>query len=305
MGGEDMYGGGGYGGAGYGGGEMGGYGGGMGGPGGIEMGSGDGGMGMGSKGGGDGYESGMPGGSGGMSAKSASENQLGYDANFGTTNAIRSIGFNSNGDPLTEYSKSELPLDLKSVEKDEVKLKAILLAMHHFVTRFHHFPCSAMRHSKGQPPHSWRVAILPCIGRADLYRQYNFDESWDSEGNLKLVDKMPSVFLGEFGSSTNSAYFMLVGDGTLGTSAKGMRDITDGTSNTIGLIKSERNIPWTKPEDISFSGTGPMPQLSPDRLAGFLDGVVVALPANIPANVFQAIATIAGGEVFTPEYAGR
>ncbi len=269
------------------------------GEGGMSMGSGMGRMGMAGESGG-----GMPGGLG-QYGEGVSENLLGYDATFGTTNAIRSIGYHPSGDPLTEYSKSDLPFDSKSIAKDEGKLKAILLAMHHFLERFHHFPCSAMRHSKGQPPHSWRVAILPCIGRADLYRQYNFDEPWDSEGNLKLVDKMPAVFRGELGSSTNAAYYMLVGDGTLGTSAIGMRDIADGSSNTIGLIKSERNIPWTKPEDISFSAAAPMPQLSPDRLVGFLDGVVGTLPANIPANVFRAMATIAGGEVFSPEYAGR
>jgi len=285
MGGGDM------GGAGYGGMGMGGMG-----MGGMEKGSGmSSGMGMGSDGG-------MPGSGYG---ESVSENQLGYDATFGTTSVLRSIGYKPNGDPLTEYSKIVVPLDPKSVAKDEDKLKAILNAMVLFEARFHHLPCSAMRHNKGQPLHSWRVAILPCIGQADLYLQYNFDEPWDSEGNLKFVDKMPAVFRAEGGAATKPSFFMLVGDGALGTSVKSFAGITDGTSNTIGLVKSERNIPWTKPEDIPFAVNSPMPRLSADRLVGFMDGVVVALPASIQANVFQAIATGAGGEPFSPESAGR
>ena len=47
---------------------------------------------------------------------------------------------------------------------------------------------------KGKVPHSWRVAILPYIEQADLYRQYRFDEPWDSDANKMVLAKMPAIY---------------------------------------------------------------------------------------------------------------
>ena len=46
-----------------------------------------------------------------------------------------------------------------------------------------------------------------------------------------------------------------------------IRDITDGTSNTLMIVEAKRNIPWTKPEDLSFDPDKPVPELG-----GFVEG---------------------------------
>ena len=38
-----------------------------------------------------------------------------------------------------------------------------------------------------QPPVSWRVLVLPYVEEEALYKQYHFDEPWDSENNKKLI----------------------------------------------------------------------------------------------------------------------
>ncbi len=106
-------------------------------------------------------------------------------------------------------------------------------------------------------PFSWRVAILPFIDQNELFEAYRFDEPWDSERNLKLLDKMPEIYRSTFaGDDQKPGESNIVGfageHAALGLSG-GHRigSFTDGTSNTILLIESKSTVPWTKPEDIN------------------------------------------------------
>ena len=61
----------------------------------------------------------------------------------------------------------------------------------------------------------------------------------------------------------------LVGPGTVfeGPDGVKIKDITDGTSNTLMIVEAKRTIPWTKPEDLSFDPDKPVPELG-----GFVEG---------------------------------
>jgi hypothetical protein len=102
-----------------------------------------------------------------------------------------------------------------------MNVKKIMLAMHHYVDTYRHFPPAVMlgKDGRGGPPHSWRVAILPQLGEHELYNEYRFDEPWDSDHNKKLLEKMPAVFRGPLDApdSTNTSYFGLVAVGTTET----------------------------------------------------------------------------------------
>jgi hypothetical protein len=69
--------------------------------------------------------------------------------------------------------------------------------------------------------------------------------------------------------SADSGYYALVGPGTVFEGPEGVKisDITDGTGNTLMIVETKRNIPWTKPEDISFDPEKPLPELG-----GFIEG---------------------------------
>ena len=152
-----------------------------------------------------------------------------------------------------------------------------------------HFPPAAVMGPDGKTPHSWRVELLPLLDAKTLYDQYRFNEPWDSESNKKVLAQVPEVFRSPYDNSksTNSGYYALVGPGTVfeGPDGVKIRDITDGTSNTVMIVEAKRNIPWTKPEDLSFDPDKPVPELGgfvEGRFsAGFADGSVQLIQTDI------------------------
>src|SRR5205085_10353231 len=73
-------------------------------------------------------------------------------------------------------------------------LKQIALAIQSYRAAEKHFPPAGIRDKNGQPLLSWRVAILPRIEEAGLYKEFHLDEPWDSEHNRKLIERMPDVY---------------------------------------------------------------------------------------------------------------
>ncbi|WP_182866269.1 protein kinase domain-containing protein [Rhodopirellula sp. JC639] len=145
-------------------------------------------------------------------------------------------------------------------------LRQIGLAFNNFHDVYRKFPGSvnvqegAVRAGKKKVyPFSWRVAILPFVEGARLYEQYRFDEPWNSEHNLKLLDQMPELYRSpsapdsQPGGHTNYLGFA-AGNSAIGTEGGvGRSEFRDGTSNTLLLIETKNSVPWTKPEDLSGS----------------------------------------------------
>ena len=190
-------------------------------------------------------------------------------------------------------------------------LKQIGLAFHNFASDKNHLPPPVLYGGKsGKVPYSWRVALLPYIEQQELYNSYNFDEPWDGPSNSKLLNVMPAIYgyprlVGT--SKTHTAYFVFTGAQTmLGKGDKpSFMDITDGTSNTFLAVEAQRDIPWTKPEDIPFDPGLPLPQIggfTPDGANVLLgDGSVRYIKKSIRPEVMKALITRAGGEVVSAD----
>jgi hypothetical protein len=184
-------------------------------------------------------------------------------------------------------------------------LKQFGLAMHNMHETFGRFPDDNGLDDGNKGNLSWRVHALPYLEQAGLYNQFHLDETWDSDHNKTLIEKMPAVFetpgVTEKGKTSVHVF---TGDGApfAGDEGPGMRNITDGTSNTImtviaGVDKAEI---WTKPGGLDFDPEDPIKALGKiDKqfLVGFMDGSVRSIPADIDSFFLRCLITHAGGEV--------
>jgi hypothetical protein len=140
--------------------------------------------------------------------------------------------------------------------------------------------------------------LLPWLEQAELYNEFNLDEPWDSEHNKQLIEKMPDVFkTAGVEEAGKTSYHMFLGEGTPfgGEKAPGMRDFTDGTSNTLMVVLAgaDKADIWTKPGGLEIDVEHPVAVLGEigDRFpVAFTDGSARFLPADIePSELLHLI----------------
>lgn len=166
-------------------------------------------------------------------------------------------------------------------------LKQIGLAMHNFHETYRNFPSNDRGGSEAVGL-SWRVHILPFVDEYGLYNEFHMDEAWDSEHNKALIPRMPKVY----GTSPDgkSSVHVFIGEGTpFGGEPVSIRDITDGTSNTLMVVKAGDDTAdiWTKPGGLTFDKADPIAALGNigdmfDVL--LMDGSARSLPKTIDAE---------------------
>jgi len=82
-----------------------------------------------------------------------------------------------------------------------------------------------------------------------------------------------------------------------------MRQVTDGTSNTVMTVESsdQRAVVWTRPGDFAPLKEDPQKGLRVDpregMSLGFTDGSVRSLPKSIAEATLSAFFTKSGGEI--------
>ena len=212
-------------------------------------------------------------------------------------------------DPQRTISESLVPQIRRARQAAQLaqstnNLKQLGLAAHIFMDRFRTLPAAIFygKSSYGDlnksgdnaadVPRSWRVELLPLIGEENLYQEYRLDQPWDSEANLAVLQKMPAIYRAPYqpADSTNAAYFAVVGPGTImgGKEGLAMEKITDGMSNTILFVEAERDVPWTKPQDVEFE-----PNQAAPALGGWGNSKLVVVFADghalqVAADAFQS-----------------
>lgn len=158
----------------------------------------------------------------------------------------------------------------------------------------------------GRPLLSWRVLILPYIEQDKLYKEFRLDEPWDSEHNIQLLERMPSVYAPPSGKrSLVPAYHtvcqVFVGPGTAFEGPGGLpwKDFPDGQSNTFLIVEAGDPVPWTKPADIRYDPAKPvvLRGLFRDMFrAGLCDGSSRHIPYTTSEAQLRAAITRNGGE---------
>jgi hypothetical protein len=169
-------------------------------------------------------------------------------------------------------------------------MKQLGLAFHNFHDVFIRFPRHNGDAGNGPTGLSWRVHLLPFLDETPLYERFKKDEAWDSEHNRKLIAQMPEVFrVPGVDKPGHTSIHVFTGKKTpfhSDVSGAGIRDFTDGTSNTLLAVEAgpETAVEWTKPGGLEFTGDNGRKLLkltSKQFLALFADGAVRSLDANI------------------------
>jgi prepilin-type processing-associated H-X9-DG protein len=186
-------------------------------------------------------------------------------------------------------------------------LKQIGVAMHNYHASYNRFPGPAITNDQDKRLLSWRVAILPFIEQQALYQQFHLDEPWDSDHNIKLLDKMPAVYAEPSLPLPPGMTVMhaAVGDGLALQHDRDNRiaDMTDGTSNTILAVEADGSaaVEWTKPADVEIDMAAPLQKMGHAHPGGFQvlfgDGSVHFISHAIDRELFRALLTRGGGEV--------
>ena len=186
-------------------------------------------------------------------------------------------------------------------------LKFIALAMHNYHDVHRRFPAQANYDKNGRPLLSWRVQILPFVEENKLYHEFHLDEPWDGEHNKKLIERIPHVYRSpklsyqDYGKTTflgvagKRAYFQ-------GTEGISIRQITDGTSNTLMVVETppSQAVVWTKPDDFDVDAGQLHERLFQGREsfgAAMCDGSAHVIGKATTEKTLQAYFTINGGEI--------
>jgi hypothetical protein len=197
-------------------------------------------------------------------------------------------------------------------------VKQLVLAMHNYHEVHKAFPPLYTVNSEGKPLHSWRVLILPYI-ETGLYEQIRLDEPWDSEHNSQFHKQVINIY--QCSDNKNSkpgadcCYAVIAGEAFIPAKGAGeiignsIANITDGISNTIGIVEVKEPFCWMDPtKDVSLeelqkginTQEGRVGSSHPGIInVGMLDGSARVISNQVPQETLKALGTCAGGENVT------
>ncbi len=187
-------------------------------------------------------------------------------------------------------------------------LKQIGLAMHNYHEVYKHFPPRVLTTPDGKPLLGWRVTILPFLEQQALAEHIKMDQPWDSPQNqqfgLMVIPTFSRYMSGtEQPAKTRIRVPVISGSFWHGEGPpRGLRDIRDGSSNTIAAFIAPESaaVTWTSPEPWVLSEKDPMSDVFGDQEvlnALFFDGSVRTFGrADLDNEKLRAYLTIDGGE---------
>lgn len=184
-------------------------------------------------------------------------------------------------------------------------MKYLGLGLHGYHAKEKHFPPRALKNEQGVDLMSWRVAILPHIDQAAMHRVLKLDQAWNSEANQVATSTLIPVYCDQPELGPKTTIRAPVYPGSLWVwegQSKSIRDVTDGTSNTIALIDAPAAaaVEWANPEPWVLSQEDPLSDVFGDRdnvTVLMLDGSVRVFSREEMTNdKLKSLLTISGGE---------
>jgi len=205
-------------------------------------------------------------------------------------------------------------------------LKQIMLSLHNYHDTHGAFPRGTVENEnlKVEKRLSWQVSILPFLEQAALYNAIDQKKGWSDEANKRFSQSAIPTFMNPSvprkGSHTHYVGIAGVGEkaptlpvnnpkaGMFGYNrVTRIRDIRDGTSNTIAVMDAGKDHgSWAAGGKSTIRALTKKPYINgPDGLGGihhgganaaFADGSVKFISEKIDPAVLEALSTISGEE---------
>ncbi|MCA9064139.1 MAG: DUF1559 domain-containing protein [Planctomycetaceae bacterium] len=195
-------------------------------------------------------------------------------------------------------------------------LRIVGLAAHNFHSVNGNFPPGDENPPESiMPRHSWTTRLLPYMEQNSLYQQIDFSQSWNAPANKSVfTTSLPSMLNPNLTkTTTDDGYAAGHYAGNIHLfpigSAVEIREITDGTSNTLmigevgmGLAAWGDYLNIRDPMQGIGSGGSQFGGIPGQQGCQFVlaDGSVRLISEDIDRSVLEALATPAGGEAIQP-----
>jgi prepilin-type processing-associated H-X9-DG protein len=189
-------------------------------------------------------------------------------------------------------------------------LKQMGLALYNYSPAHDVFPPAIALDSLGRPLFGWQTMILPLMDHAEIYDRIDLKAPWNDLRNRPPYQSRVQEFLhpGIHREKDTAGYALshYAGNGAFlgGTGSRTVRDVTDGTAQTIAAGEAVSNFkPWGDPTNWRDLNLGI--NQAPDGFGGpapgganflFVDGSVHFVRDNIDPRILKALGTPAGGE---------
>ncbi len=186
-------------------------------------------------------------------------------------------------------------------------LKQIGIALHIYHDTYQALPPAFTVDERGNRLHSWRTLILPFLEQQALYETIDLSKPWSDPANAQAREAALSVYLCPSidGPPTHTPYQGIVGEENAFDSERSrvFEDFKDGTSNTVMIVETlpEDAVHWMSPNDVDEEYFLSLNEDSETAHSGggnilLVDGSVRFLSSNSPADIREALMTIAAGD---------
>ena len=185
-------------------------------------------------------------------------------------------------------------------------IKHIGTALADYNDQHGHFPPAGKTSTDTQPVCSWRVSILPHIGRSDLYEAYDQSRAWNAPLNDVVADTQIEQYCDYF--DKEAPWFIkiaaITGNGTVWDPSETYEELSD--SAIVAVQVSGSDIRWAEPRDLSLSQLKGLVERDGEDitireanigpLVLFADTVVYHLSDQCPLDRLLKLTTIQGAK---------
>lgn len=137
---------------------------------------------------------------------------------------------------------------------------------------------------------SWRVLLLPYLGYQDLYDQFKLDEPAFSPKNMKLAERIPSVYQSPDRYDTKTNYMLPIYENGVfhpASDPMSIHEVQDPLTATVFLLEVDdtQAVNWIEPTDYNFDPGDPVKGLGELRRGEFFVGWGSGLVTGVPLSV--------------------